>query len=135
MKKTVSPVVIFFFMISLFFMHFIYSASAKKVYKARSDPRIYDILLGTFTTEDNPFCYITINVSNEFFYVDDREDIFFNGIVSKGESDAYKLSSEYFGEQTIYFEDLCFDFVLNGEKYTFQKISNYEMINTNLRQN
>lgn len=132
-KKTISSILIFFSLISLFSIALIYSESTKIVYKAYTDPKIYDVFQGTFTTKDNPFCYIIIKASKEFFYVDDRQDIYFNGIVSKGASNYYQLSSEYFGEQTIYFEDLCFEFVLDGEKYVFKKISNHEMINKNLK--
>lgn len=134
MKRNVGSILIIFFFIFLFSIGLIYRESPTAVYKAYTDPKIYDLFQGTFTTKDNPFCYITIKASKEFFYCDDWQNIYFNGIVSKGESNYYKLTSEYFGEQTICFEDLCFEFLLDGKNHIFEKVSNNVMINKNLKE-
>lgn len=105
-----------------------YRANSKPVYKSITNQVITDSFHGTFATEENPFCYITIaKASEKFYYFDDRLSLYFNGDFTNAGSDYYELSSQYFGTQTIQYKDLCFEIMLGEKLHKFEKISNQEM--------
>ncbi len=135
MKRSNISKLILFFYIVLFLIDLSYRKFSTPVYKAFTSSKINDSFQGTFTTEENPFCYITIKESKEFFYFDDHQRTYFNGVISEVDSAYYELSSEYFGSQMIHYENLSFELFLDGELYTFEKISNTEMYGRKLEMN